>query len=52
MTSCGDVEAGLAGAAARVDVTYTTPVQHNNPAPANAPASATQDTTVSRADTP
>ena len=30
-TSYGDVEAGLAGAAARVDVTYTTPVQHNNP---------------------
>ena len=31
VTSYGDVEAGLAGAAARVDVTYTTPVQHNNP---------------------
>jgi xanthine dehydrogenase YagR molybdenum-binding subunit len=30
-TSYGDVEAGLAGAAARVDVTYTTPVLHNNP---------------------
>jgi xanthine dehydrogenase YagR molybdenum-binding subunit len=27
----GDVAAGLAGAAARVAVTYTTPVQHNNP---------------------
>jgi xanthine dehydrogenase YagR molybdenum-binding subunit len=31
VTSYGDVEAGLAGAAARVDVTYTTPAQHNNP---------------------
>ncbi len=31
VTCYGDVEAGLAGAAARVDVTYTTPVQHNNP---------------------
>lgn len=30
-TGYGDVAAGLAGAAARVDVTYTTPVQHNNP---------------------
>jgi len=30
-TSYGDVAAGLAAAAARVDVTYTTPVQHNNP---------------------
>jgi xanthine dehydrogenase YagR molybdenum-binding subunit len=30
-TGYGDVPAGLAGAAARVDVTYTTPVQHNNP---------------------
>ncbi|MGP3935132.1 xanthine dehydrogenase family protein molybdopterin-binding subunit [Nonomuraea sp. KM88] len=27
----GDVEAGLAGAAASVDVTYSTPVLHNNP---------------------
>ncbi|HEX4817609.1 MAG TPA: xanthine dehydrogenase family protein molybdopterin-binding subunit [Nonomuraea sp.] len=27
----GDVEAGLAGAATSVDVTYTTPVLHNNP---------------------
>ncbi|MER6951272.1 xanthine dehydrogenase family protein molybdopterin-binding subunit [Nonomuraea sp. NPDC000554] len=27
----GDVEAGLAAAAATVDVTYTTPVLHNNP---------------------
>ncbi len=27
----GDVEAGLAGAAVTVDVTYTTPTQHNNP---------------------
>ncbi|MGW0811260.1 xanthine dehydrogenase family protein molybdopterin-binding subunit [Nonomuraea sp. NPDC002799] len=27
----GDVEAGLAGAASTVDVTYTTPVLHNNP---------------------
>jgi xanthine dehydrogenase YagR molybdenum-binding subunit len=26
----GDIDAGLAGAAARVAVTYTTPVQHNN----------------------
>jgi xanthine dehydrogenase YagR molybdenum-binding subunit len=31
VTCFGDVEAGLAGAAVRVDVTYTTPVQHNNP---------------------
>jgi len=31
VTCFGDVEAGLAGAVARVDVTYTTPVQHNNP---------------------
>jgi xanthine dehydrogenase YagR molybdenum-binding subunit len=30
-TGYGDVAAGLAGAAARVRVTYTTPVQHNNP---------------------
>ena len=30
-TSYGDVEAGLAASAVRVDVTYTTPVQHNNP---------------------
>ena len=30
-TSYGDVEAGLAASAARVDVTYTTPVLHNNP---------------------
>ena len=30
-TGYGDVAAGLAGAAARVAVTYTTPVQHNNP---------------------
>ena len=29
-TGYGDVAAGLAGAAARVAVTYTTPVQHNN----------------------
>jgi xanthine dehydrogenase YagR molybdenum-binding subunit len=27
----GDVAAGLASAAARIDVTYSTPVQHNNP---------------------
>jgi xanthine dehydrogenase YagR molybdenum-binding subunit len=31
VTGYGDVDAGLAGAAARVDVTYTTPVEHNNP---------------------
>jgi xanthine dehydrogenase YagR molybdenum-binding subunit len=31
VTEYGDVEAGLAGADVRVDVTYTTPVQHNNP---------------------
>jgi xanthine dehydrogenase YagR molybdenum-binding subunit len=31
VTSYGDVEAGLTTAAARIDVTYTTPVQHNNP---------------------
>ena len=31
VTSYGDVDAGLAAAAARVDVRYTTPVQHNNP---------------------
>jgi len=31
VTCFGDVEAGLAGAVARVDVTFTTPVQHNNP---------------------
>jgi xanthine dehydrogenase YagR molybdenum-binding subunit len=30
-TGYGDVAAGLAAAAARVSVTYTTPVQHNNP---------------------
>lgn len=30
-TGYGDVEKGLADAAARVSVTYTTPVQHNNP---------------------
>ena len=30
-TGYGDVAAGLAAATARVDVTYTTPVQHNNP---------------------
>jgi xanthine dehydrogenase YagR molybdenum-binding subunit len=30
-TEYGDVEAGLAASAVRVDVTYTTPVQHNNP---------------------
>ncbi|MEV5709117.1 xanthine dehydrogenase family protein molybdopterin-binding subunit [Actinoallomurus sp. NPDC052274] len=30
-TEYGDVAAGLAGAAATVDATYTTPVQHNNP---------------------
>jgi xanthine dehydrogenase YagR molybdenum-binding subunit len=30
-TSYGDVEAGLAASAVRVDVTYTTPVLHNNP---------------------
>ncbi|MFI7701097.1 xanthine dehydrogenase family protein molybdopterin-binding subunit [Nonomuraea sp. NPDC049480] len=30
-TEQGDVEAGLAGAATAVDVTYTTPVLHNNP---------------------
>jgi xanthine dehydrogenase YagR molybdenum-binding subunit len=30
-TGYGDVAAGLAGAAGRVAVTYTTPVQHNNP---------------------
>ncbi|SEG96892.1 xanthine dehydrogenase YagR molybdenum-binding subunit [Nonomuraea solani] len=30
-TGHGDVEAGLARAAATVDVTYTTPVLHNNP---------------------
>jgi xanthine dehydrogenase YagR molybdenum-binding subunit len=30
-TGYGDVDGGLAGAAARVDVTYRTPVQHNNP---------------------
>lgn len=30
-TGYGDVAAGLANAAARVTVTYTTPVQHNNP---------------------
>jgi xanthine dehydrogenase YagR molybdenum-binding subunit len=30
-TGYGDVEEGLADAAVRVSVTYTTPVQHNNP---------------------
>jgi xanthine dehydrogenase YagR molybdenum-binding subunit len=30
-TGYGDVDAGLAAAAARVSVTYTTPAQHNNP---------------------
>jgi xanthine dehydrogenase YagR molybdenum-binding subunit len=30
-TGYGDVTAGLEAAAARVSVTYTTPVQHNNP---------------------
>jgi xanthine dehydrogenase YagR molybdenum-binding subunit len=30
-TGYGDVDAGLATAAARVSVTYTTPVEHNNP---------------------
>ncbi|TMR09256.1 xanthine dehydrogenase family protein molybdopterin-binding subunit [Nonomuraea turkmeniaca] len=30
-TERGDVEAGLAEAAATIDVTYTTPVEHNNP---------------------
>ncbi len=30
-SSYGDVEAGLAAAATRVDVTYTTPILHNNP---------------------
>jgi len=30
-TERGDVEAGLAAAAATVDATYTTPAQHNNP---------------------
>ena len=30
-TEDGDVEAGLASAAARVDATYTTPANHNNP---------------------
>jgi xanthine dehydrogenase YagR molybdenum-binding subunit len=30
-TEQGDVEAGLAEAATTIDVTYTTPVQHNNP---------------------
>jgi xanthine dehydrogenase YagR molybdenum-binding subunit len=30
-TGYGDVEKGLADAAVRVSVTYTTPVQHNNP---------------------
>ena len=30
-TGYGDVAAGLSGAAATVAVTYTTPVQHNNP---------------------
>ena len=31
VTEYGDVAAGLAAAAVRVDTTYTTPVQHNNP---------------------
>ena len=31
VTFYGDVDAGLAAAAARVEVRYTTPVQHNNP---------------------
>jgi xanthine dehydrogenase YagR molybdenum-binding subunit len=31
VTEYGDVEAALASAGVRVDVTYTTPVQHNNP---------------------
>jgi xanthine dehydrogenase YagR molybdenum-binding subunit len=31
VTEHGDVAAGLAAAAVRVDTTYTTPVQHNNP---------------------
>lgn len=30
-TDKGDVEAGLAGAATTIDVTYSTPVMHNNP---------------------
>jgi len=31
VTEYGDIAAGLAAAAARVDTTYTTPVEHNNP---------------------
>jgi xanthine dehydrogenase YagR molybdenum-binding subunit len=30
-TEDGDVEAGLASAAVRIDATYTTPAEHNNP---------------------
>ncbi|MCW2998094.1 MAG: xdhA [Solirubrobacterales bacterium] len=30
-TSDGDLEAGLAAAAAQIDETYTTPMEHNNP---------------------
>lgn len=43
VTSYGDVDAGLARAAARVDVTYTTPVQHNNPMEPHAALAAWDD---------
>ena len=42
-TGYGDVAAGLAAAAARVDVTYTTPVQHNNPMEPHAAIAAWDD---------
>ena len=42
-TGYGDVAAALAAAAARVDVTYTTPVQHNNPMEPHAAIAAWDD---------
>jgi xanthine dehydrogenase YagR molybdenum-binding subunit len=42
-TGYGDVTAGLAAAAARVNVTYTTPVQHNNPMEPHAAIAAWDD---------
>jgi xanthine dehydrogenase YagR molybdenum-binding subunit len=42
-TGYGDVAAGLTAATARVDVTYTTPVQHNNPMEPHAAIAAWDD---------
>jgi xanthine dehydrogenase YagR molybdenum-binding subunit len=42
-TEYGDVDAGLAGAEARVSVTYTTPAQHNNPMEPHAAMAAWDD---------